>query len=50
MLKKKTKKKKEKEVQEDVIVKIENIGEVLPEIADENNPIGDGLEFKKEEE
>lgn len=44
MLKKKSKKKKE--VKEEVIVETEDIGEVLPIIADEDNPVSDGLEYK----
>ena len=43
MIKKKSKKKKE--VKEEVIVETEDIGEVLPIIADEENPISDGKEF-----
>ena len=43
MLKKKSKKKKE--VKEEVIVETEDIGEVLPIIADEENPVSDGKEF-----
>ena len=43
MLKKKSKKKKE--IVEDVIIKDEDIGEVLPIIADEENPVSDGKEF-----
>ena len=44
MLKKKSKKKKE--VKEEVIVESEDIGEVLPIIADEENPVSDGKEFE----
>ena len=44
MLKKKSKKKKE--VKEEVIVETEDIGEVLPIIADEENPVSDGKEFE----
>ena len=44
MLKKKSKKKKE--VKEEVIVETEDIGEVLPIIADEDNPVSDGKEFE----
>lgn len=43
MLKKKSKKKKE--VKEEVIVETEDIGEVLPIIADCENPVSDGKEF-----
>lgn len=43
MLKKKSKKKKE--IKEEVIVENEDIGEVLPIIADEENPVSDGKEF-----
>ena len=43
MLKKKSKKKKE--VKEEVIVENEDIGEVLPIIADRENPVSDGKEF-----
>ena len=43
MLNKKSKKKKE--VKEEVIVETEDIGEVLPIIADEENPVSDGKEF-----
>ena len=43
MLKKKSKKKKE--VKEEVIVETEDIGEVLPIIADRDNPVSDGKEF-----
>lgn len=43
MLKKKSKKKKE--VKEEVIVETQDIGEVLPIIADEENPVSDGKEF-----
>lgn len=45
MIKKKTRKKKEKEIQEDVIVKVEDIGEVIPIVCDEENPVSDGKEF-----
>ena len=47
-MRKKTKKteKKEKIVKEEVKVKESDIGEILELIADENNPIGDGLEYK----
>lgn len=41
----KKKVKKEKEIVEDVIVKDEDVGEVLPITADKDNPIGDGKEF-----
>ena len=44
MLKKKSKKKKE--IVEDVIIEDEDIGEVLPIIADEENPVSDGKEFE----
>lgn len=40
------KSKKEKEIIEDVIVKDEDIGEVLPITADEDNPVSDGKEFE----
>ena len=43
MLKKKSKKKKE--IVEDVIIKDEDIGEILPITADEENPVSDGKEF-----
>ena len=43
-------KKSEKEIVEDVIVKDEDVGEVLPITADEDNPIGDGREFAGGEE
>lgn len=43
MLKKKSKKKKE--VKEEVIVETKDIGEVLPIIPDEENPVSDGKEF-----
>ena len=43
---KKTKKSKKKEIVEDVIVKDEKIGEILPLTADEDNPVSDGLEFR----
>lgn len=43
MLKKKSKKKKE--VKEEVIVETEDIGEILPITADEENPVSDGKEF-----
>lgn len=39
------KKNKKEEIKEDVIVKDEDIGEVLELTADENNPVSDGLEF-----
>ena len=39
------KKIKKEEIKEDVIVNEEDIGEVLPIIADEDNPVSDGLEF-----
>lgn len=44
MLKKKSKKKKE--IVEDVIIKDEDIGEILPITADEENPVSDGKEFE----
>lgn len=47
---KKTRKTKKKEIVEDVIVKDEDIGEVLPITADENNPVSDGKEFAGGEE
>lgn len=39
-------------MEEEVKVEVEetNVGEVLPIIADENNPIGDGKEFKDGDE
>ena len=51
MRKKKIKKEDKKEekkvlVKEEVIESKEDIGDVLDLVADENNPIGDGLEFK----
>ena len=55
-MKKKTTKKTKKEVKEEQIikeeveVKITDVGEVLEVTADENNPIGDGLEFVGGEE
>ena len=51
-MRKKTKKteKKEKVIKEEVKVKESDIGEILELIADENNPIGDGLEYKDGEE
>lgn len=39
-------KKKTEEVIEDVIVKVEDVGDIIPITADENNPVSDGLEFK----
>lgn len=42
--------KKEKVIKEEVKVKESDIGEILELIADENNPIGDGLEYKEGEE
>ena len=39
------KKIKKEEIKEDVIVNEEDIGEVLPIIADRENPVSDGLEF-----
>lgn len=42
----KTKKSNKKEILEDVIVKDDNIGEMIPLTADEDNPASDGLEFK----
>lgn len=36
---------KKKEIVEDVIIKDEDIGEVLPITADKDNPVSDGLEF-----
>lgn len=51
-MKKKTTKKTKKEVKEEQIIKEEvevektDVGDVLPIIADKDNPIGDGLEFK----
>ena len=49
MRKKKVNKKEVKEIQEikeKVDVEITDIGEVLSITADENNPVGDGKEFK----
>ena len=43
---KKPRKTKKKEIVEDVIIKDEDIGEVLPIIADEENPVSDGKEFE----
>lgn len=42
---KKPRKTKKKEIVEDVIIKDEDIGEILPIIADEENPVSDGKEF-----
>jgi len=39
------KKIKKEEIKEDIIVENEDIGEVLPIIADEDNPVSDGKEF-----
>ena len=39
------KKIKKEEIKEDVIVNEEDIGEVLPIVCDEENPVSDGLEF-----
>lgn len=39
-------KKSEKEIIEDVIVKDEDVGEVLPITADKDNPVSDGKEFE----
>ena len=36
----------EKEIEEQVDVKITDVGEVLEITADENNPVSDGKEFK----
>ena len=36
----------EKEIEEQVDVKVTDVGEVLDLIADENNPVSDGKEFK----
>lgn len=36
----------EKEIEEQVDVKITDVGEVLDLTADENNPVSDGKEFK----
>lgn len=52
-MRKRTNKKKEEKkvvVKEEVIEDKEDIGEVLDLVADEENPIGDGLEYKEEEE
>jgi hypothetical protein len=46
----KKKNKKVKETKEKVDVEITDVGEVLPIIADENNPVSDGKEFKDGEE
>ena len=43
---KRNSKSKKKEIIEDVIVKDEKIGEIIPLTADEENPASDGLEFK----
>lgn len=37
----------EKEIEEQVDVKITDVGEVLEITADENNPVSDGKEFKE---
>lgn len=52
MVKKKKIKKEEKQIEKkfDEIVKKESIGYVLELIADKENPIGDGKEYKSEEE
>lgn len=42
----KRKSKKEKEIIEEVIVKDEDVGEVLPITADKDNPVSDGKEFE----
>lgn len=47
MMIRKKKNKKVKETKEKVDVEITDVGEVLPIIADENNPVGDGREFKE---
>ena len=39
------KKIKKEEIKEDIIVENEDIGEVLPIIADRDNPVSDGKEF-----
>lgn len=44
-MKMRKKKNKKEEIKEDVIVKDEDIGEVLELTADEDNPASDGLEF-----
>lgn len=52
-MRKKTNKKKEEKkvvVKEEVIETKEDIGEVLDLVADENNPVSDGLEYKEGEE
>lgn len=51
-MRKKTNKtnKKVKKEEKEIIVKNEEIGEVLPITADEDNPIGDGKEFDGGEE
>ena len=36
----------EKDIEEQVDVKITDVGEVLKITADENNPVSDGKEFK----
>ena len=46
---KKTRKTKKKEIVEDVIVKDEDVGEVLPITADKDNPVSDGKEFKEDD-
>ena len=38
------------EIKEEVEVKETEVGEVLPLTADENNPVGDGKEFKEGDE
>ena len=37
----------EKEIEEKIDVKITDVGEVLELIADEDNPVSDGREFKE---
>ena len=47
VIKKKRKKiKKEKVIEEKIEVEKTDVGDVLPIIADKDNPIGDGLEYK----
>lgn len=43
---KKPRKNKKKEIIEEVMVKDEDIGEVLSITADEDNPVSDGKEFE----
>ena len=46
MMTRKKKSKKVKEIKEKVDVELTDVGEVLPIIADEDNPVGDGSEYK----